>query len=272
MTSVLVIPKISDPRHPFSTTYGTPPKRVSVTVRNPAFHAAFGSRADLGGPGPLAPFCPSRNRCIVPRLICSASAISRMDLPSRWRFSALSRSKSSLRRPSCLPGCLAFVRPATTRSRIISRSNSDTAARMYSSSLLVGFDSSVSIDWVVAMKRTPADASLFRLSTRLSTERPNRSSFHTATYPANPSLFFSFAFWSQFFEAGADADEPAQKQAERLILRGVVLTEQIQQPGGGSQMLQNGGRIGGGPGGGAGRERRPEQMPGVLLGQMKLAL
>src|ERR1035438_1927672 len=103
----------------------------------------------------------------------------------------------------------------------------------------------------------------------LSRDRKGAVSF---TYPANPSLFFSFAFWNQFFEAGADADEPAQKQAERLILRGVVLTEQIQQPGGGSQMLQNGGRIGGVRIGSAGRERPGEQMPGVLLGQMKLAL
>jgi hypothetical protein len=39
ITSVLATPKISDTEHPFSTTYGTPPKMVLVTVRNPAFHA-----------------------------------------------------------------------------------------------------------------------------------------------------------------------------------------------------------------------------------------
>jgi len=49
------------------------------------------------------------------------------------------------------------------------------------------------------------------------------------TYPANPSLFFSFVFRNKFYEAGADAHESSQKQAQRLILSSsVALLEEIQ--------------------------------------------
>jgi|GEM_PF-5942110 len=45
--------------------------------------------------------------------------------------------------------------PDSVRSLIISRSNSATLARIWSNRRLVGFFSSVSRDWLVAMNRTP---------------------------------------------------------------------------------------------------------------------
>jgi len=92
------------------------------------------------------------------------------------------------------------------------------------------------------------------------------------TYPANPSLFFGFVLGDEFLEQGTDADEPSQKQTERLILSSVVLPEEIQQPDGGGQMPHHGGRIGGVRIGRANREGPRQQMPGALPRQMELAL
>jgi len=109
ITSVLATPKNPNAEHLFSTTYNRLPKRVLVTVQKPGFQAAFGSQTPVGSFVPFARSCVSRNLCRVPRLTLIASAISRMDLPERWRLSARSRLKSSLRRPSCSPFRLAVV-------------------------------------------------------------------------------------------------------------------------------------------------------------------
>jgi len=43
------------------------------------------------------------------------------------------------------------------------------------------------------------------------------------TYPANPSLFFGFVLGDEFLEQGADADQPAQQELERLLADGGIL-------------------------------------------------
>ena len=89
---------------------------------------------------------------------------------------ALPRSNIRFGRPSRLPWRLALATPDATRSRINSRSNSATAARMCSMSLAVGLFSSVSIFCVTARKRTPSDTSSWIDRTQSATLRSQRSS------------------------------------------------------------------------------------------------
>jgi hypothetical protein len=84
-----------------------------------------------------------------------ASAISRMLEPAACILVALPLSKTTCRRPNLVPLCFALLMPARTRSRISSRSNSATEAKMWSRRRDVGFDSSVSMLWEMARNRTP---------------------------------------------------------------------------------------------------------------------
>ena len=82
--------------------------------------------------------------------------IARQDKPTSSRSrTTSSRAKMRLGLPTTLPAAWAARMPDSVRSRIISRSNSATLAKICNSSRLVGFFSSVSSDWLVAMNRTP---------------------------------------------------------------------------------------------------------------------
>jgi hypothetical protein len=133
-----------------------------------------------GGPSGAEGF---RNRPGLP-LTWTDQALGRFSAslrPGERRRTASSRLKARLGRPSAFPWALAVRRPARARSRIISLSSSENAARICSRNRDMGFVSSVSRFWVTARNRTPSETSSWMDRMLSATLRPQRSSFQTRT-------------------------------------------------------------------------------------------
>src|ERR1039457_1743771 len=122
----------------------------------------------------------ARMRRTEVRPIPNRRAISALLMPARCSFRTCSAwNPAVMGRPNFLPFCRAWARPARTRSRRISRSNSANTASNAAMARPAGVvRSSASVS---ETKPTPRCCSSWRVASRSATDRPHRSKRHTST-------------------------------------------------------------------------------------------